>query len=32
MHQLLISADDVNKLGESLHTSKKNTGALVVAR
>jgi len=30
-HQLLVYADDVNILGGSLHTLKKNTGALVVA-
>jgi hypothetical protein len=30
-HQLLVYADDVNKLGGSVHTIKKNTEALVVA-
>jgi len=30
-HQLLFYADDVNKLGGSVHTSEKNTEALVVA-
>ena len=29
--QLLVCADDVNILGGSLHTLKKNTDALVVA-
>jgi hypothetical protein len=31
-HQLLVYADDVNILGWSIHTIKKNAGALVVAR
>jgi len=30
-HQLLVYADDVNKLGGSIHTTKKNAEALVVA-
>jgi hypothetical protein len=30
-HQLLVYADDTNKLGRSVHTIKKNAGALVVA-
>ena len=30
-HQLLVYADDIKILGESLHTIKKNTKALVVA-
>jgi hypothetical protein len=30
-HQLLVFADDVNKLGGSVHAIKKNTEALVVA-
>jgi len=30
-HKLLLYADDVNILGGSLHTTKKNTHALVVA-
>jgi hypothetical protein len=29
-HQLLVYADDVNTLGRSVHTKKKNTEALVV--
>ena len=31
-HQLLVSADDVNISGRSMHTIKKNTEAVVVAR
>ena len=31
VHQLLDYADDVNVLGGSVHTIKKNTGALVIA-
>jgi len=31
MHQLLAYADDVNKLGGSVHTVKENAEALVVA-
>jgi DNA uptake protein ComE-like DNA-binding protein len=30
-HQLLVDADDVNILGGSVHTMKKNTEVLVVA-
>ena len=30
-HQILVYADDVNILGRSVHTIKKNTGASVVA-
>ena len=30
-HQLLVYADDVNRLGGSMHTIKKNTEALIVA-
>jgi hypothetical protein len=30
-HQLLVSADDVNILGGSVHSIKEKTGALVVA-
>ena len=30
-HYLLVYADDVNKLGGSVHTIKKNMDALVVA-
>jgi hypothetical protein len=30
-HQLLVYTDDVNMLGGSIHTIKKNTAALVVA-
>ena len=29
-HQLLVQADDVNTLGGSVHTVKKNTGTLLV--
>jgi hypothetical protein len=29
--QLLVYAEDINKLGRSVHTIKKNAGALVVA-
>jgi hypothetical protein len=31
MHQLLVFADDVNILGGSIHTTKKNTECIVVA-
>jgi hypothetical protein len=31
IHQLLVYADDVNILGGSVHTVKKNAEALVVA-
>jgi hypothetical protein len=30
-HQLLVYADDVNTLGGSVHTTKKNAEAIVVA-
>jgi hypothetical protein len=30
-HQLLVYADDVNILGGSMHTARKNTEALVLA-
>jgi len=30
-HQLLVYADDVNMLGGSVHTTKKNAQALIVA-
>jgi hypothetical protein len=30
-HQVSVNADDVNILGGSLHTTKKNTEALIVA-
>jgi hypothetical protein len=30
-HKLLVYADDINILGGSIHTVKKNTEALVVA-
>jgi len=30
-HQLWIFADDVNVMGGSIHTIKKNTGALLVS-
>jgi hypothetical protein len=30
-HQLLVYADDINLLGRSIHTIRKNSGALVVA-
>jgi len=30
-HRLLVYVDDVNILGESIHTIKKSTNALVVA-
>jgi len=30
-HQILVYADDVNILGGSIHTTKKQTEALVVA-
>jgi hypothetical protein len=30
-HQLLVYADGVNRLGRSVHSTKKNTTALVVA-
>jgi hypothetical protein len=30
-HQLLVYADDVNIVGGSVHTIKKNTGALIAA-
>jgi hypothetical protein len=31
IHQLLVYADDVNTLGRSIHTAKKNTEFLVIA-
>jgi len=31
-HQLMVYADDVNILGESVHTVKENAEALVVTR
>jgi hypothetical protein len=31
-HQLLVYADDVNILGGSIHTVRKNTEALVIVR
>jgi hypothetical protein len=30
-HQILVDVDDVNKLGGSVHTIKKNAETLVVA-
>jgi hypothetical protein len=30
-HQILVYADDVNILGRSVHTMKKNTGVLIFA-
>jgi hypothetical protein len=30
-HQLLVSADDANMLGGSIHAIKKNTEALLIA-
>jgi hypothetical protein len=30
-HQLLVYADDVNMLGGSIHTVRKNTEALLIA-
>jgi hypothetical protein len=31
IYQVLVCADDINILGESVHTVKENAGALVVA-
>lgn len=30
LHQLLVLADDVNLLGDNIHTIKKSTEALIV--